>query len=160
MHPGPLPANTPRSFRDQLDRVRRLRARLDFHNRPRPEYEDDLWSFFQNAWHLKDWLKNDPTVPASFATSLEGLIEGHDSLMIVADLANRTKHRSLNPHPARPGAALGGFDIRLAARPDLSYGPTYDDWVVVSPGVYRRALDVADEALAAWDQLLRAGGLV
>jgi hypothetical protein len=27
------------------------------------DYQDDVWAFFQNCWHLKDWVKHDPLVP-------------------------------------------------------------------------------------------------
>jgi len=87
MHPGPLPSNTPRSFRDQLDRVRRLRARLDVHNRPRPEYEDDLWSFFQNAWHLKDWLKAHDH-PFEFSTEASLNLSDDEELLCLMRDAN------------------------------------------------------------------------
>jgi hypothetical protein len=49
-------------YRDQLDRMRRFLARiLDRERVPDiAAYQDDVWSFFQNCWHLKDWVKHDP----------------------------------------------------------------------------------------------------
>ncbi len=39
---------------DELNRVRRMLDRLNRQDRSPNEYGDDLWSFFQNGWHLKD----------------------------------------------------------------------------------------------------------
>jgi hypothetical protein len=37
----------------QFNRVQRAFLRvLDNHNRKLVDYEDDVWNFFQNCWHL------------------------------------------------------------------------------------------------------------
>ena len=44
----------------QLKRVRRYLEKIQ--NRVRKswdDYDDDFWSFFQNCWHLKDWIRNE-----------------------------------------------------------------------------------------------------
>ena len=48
-------------YMDQLNRVRRMLDRINRQDREPIEYGDDIWSFFQNCWHLKDWVKNDPS---------------------------------------------------------------------------------------------------
>src|SRR5258708_1539825 len=57
-------------WREQLERVVRFLARLQNHDRPKHDYEDDLWAFFQNCWHLKDWIKNDPALDPSTRRTL------------------------------------------------------------------------------------------
>ena len=57
-------------------------------------YEDDLYHFFQDAWHLKDWIKNDPAAKVK-APNIEKDLEADGAFMITADLANGTKHRVL-----------------------------------------------------------------
>lgn len=56
-------------FRQQFERVRRWYGRFKNHCdgkpvempcRVDPDYMDDIHAFFQNCYHLKDWLKNDP----------------------------------------------------------------------------------------------------
>jgi guanylate kinase len=49
------------------------------------EYEDNLYYFFQTAWHLKDWIKNDPSVECF---DVEGIVNNTPSLRIAADLVN------------------------------------------------------------------------
>jgi hypothetical protein len=52
-------------YRDQLDRTRRFLERILAARAAGyvVDYQDDVWAFFQNCWHLKDWVKHDPLVP-------------------------------------------------------------------------------------------------
>ncbi len=88
-------------YTQQYDRVKRFFSRLTNQNRSQIDYEDDLWAFFQNCWHLKDWIKNDLTIPQNigkiFEDKIENEIKKYNSLMIAADLANRSKHFNLTP---------------------------------------------------------------
>jgi hypothetical protein len=56
-------ASIRRQMTASLQQVARVERGLTYvcSNRDRElvEYEDDVWNFFQNAWHLKDWVKND-----------------------------------------------------------------------------------------------------
>jgi hypothetical protein len=55
----------------QLARARRFLHRLEHRTAPDfgtvmeilNDYEDNLWSFFMNCWHVKDWVQNDDTLP-------------------------------------------------------------------------------------------------
>ncbi|MBI5674920.1 MAG: hypothetical protein HZC48_03675 [Nitrospirae bacterium] len=59
------------------------------------EYGDDILGFFQNCWHLKDWIKNDPALPNKVRDNIEREVKNYNSLMICADLTNRSKHSEL-----------------------------------------------------------------
>jgi hypothetical protein len=83
------------SYLLQFERVKRYLCKIDpptrYHG-DQIEYEDNLWSFFQNAWHLKDWIKNDTLIKR---IPIEKIVEKYNSLKICADMANRTKHHQL-----------------------------------------------------------------
>ena len=77
---------------EQFKRVERFLQRIDPPSKDhgsQVEYEDNLWSFFQNAWHLKDWIANDPEI---IKIDIENIVKKYHCLMICSDLANRTKH--------------------------------------------------------------------
>lgn len=88
-------------------------SRLNQPYRSSVEYEDDLQHFLQDCWHLKDWIRNDRGI--GIGERIESEVARHESLMVVADLANaccgRVGHRAagdwadyLNENPgARPG---------------------------------------------------------
>ena len=58
-------------------------------------YRDDLYAFFLNCYHLKDWIKYDPDVP-HLKDLVEPYINESESLKICADLCNGLKHLSLD----------------------------------------------------------------
>ena len=61
------------------------------HNRDSERYLDEVYAFFQNCHHLKDWMQNDPSSMNGRA-EVEALIAGSETLTICADLANGSKH--------------------------------------------------------------------
>jgi hypothetical protein len=79
------------------------------------EARDALIHFFQDAYHLKDWLRNDQgeqaigNQPARNAVSqqvkdaVENYISSTLFLQLCADIANGSKHLELRPgQPGRP----------------------------------------------------------
>jgi hypothetical protein len=138
-------------YRDQLDRTRRFLDRLD---RPYPsvvDYQDDVFAFFQNCWHLKDWIRNDPLIPEDQKQRLKQAAEGSRTLAICNDMANGTKHLELKK--ARAGAAHS--HIRIAAK---GGGPTMDCVIDVN-GTAMLARVVARGCVEEWEKLLSAEGL-
>lgn len=72
----------------------------------REEYLDFLYAFFQNCWHLKDWIRHDRTAPQSLkdaANRIRKRQEQITSIDLAVDLANRTKHLELKQTPRRDG---------------------------------------------------------
>ena len=81
---------------EQFARVeRRLERVRSNRNRVLVEYEDDVWNFFQNAWHLKDWVKNDSDLSQQHRDAVENDVSAIEIFQICADLANRSKHLCL-----------------------------------------------------------------
>ena len=140
----------------QYRRVRRYLERIQDQDRDRTEYEDDLWSFFQNCWHLKDWLINDedpsvsPELRDELKHKLSESLRSHANLRICADLANRTKHLKLK-NPWADAIARG--DIKLDFTEEttptrLEYRITLDD------NTEHCVLDVARQAVEEWQHIL------
>lgn len=59
-------------------------------------YEDDVYAFFQNCYHLKEWIKNDPYCSK---WNVEKFIKSNKDLQICADLCNGLKHLHLTKPP-------------------------------------------------------------
>jgi len=141
-------------YMDQLNRVRRMLDRINLQERSPIEYGDDIWSFFQNRWHLKDWMKNDPSVPAHVRGSIETLVADSPPLMICADLANATKHLRLrNP---RVGAKHSHWNIAIT--PGESSKVEY--LIDIGRGTQQDGLALARKCLLEWERILAAQGLV
>ena len=137
-------------YMDQLNRIRRLLDRINRQHRDPIEYEDDIWSFFQNCWHLKDWVKNDPSVPLHVRQSIGPLARASLSLRICGDLANATKH--LKP---RGGAKPSHWNIAIV--PGESSKVEY----LINTGsrTQQDGLDHARKCLLEWERILAAQGL-
>lgn len=54
-------------------------------------YQDEVYAFFINCYHLKDWIKNDPTSKIS-GQDVEGFIENSNYLKICGEFCNGLKH--------------------------------------------------------------------
>ncbi len=140
-------------YLDQLERVRRFLNRIHQQDRSPIEYGDDIWSFFQNCWHLKDWVKNDPSVLSNVSQSIERLVAASPSLMICADLANGTKHLKLKD--PRVGAKPSHCNLTIV--PGESSKVEY--LVDSGSGTQQNSLDLARECLREWERILHEQGL-
>lgn len=85
----------------QFERVTRAFQKvLNNQNRNPVEYEDDAWSFFQNCWHLKDWIKNDVQgVAKATRTKIDVEVNSYPALVMMGDLTNRTNDLKLSKSP-------------------------------------------------------------
>jgi hypothetical protein len=95
------------------------------------DFLDLVYAFFLNCYHLKDWIKNDPTFPRTVIEEkdkgdvVEKFIESHRELGICADLCNAHKHFKLdrktrsyeNPQVAKisrgTGISTDGKDVKI-----------------------------------------------
>jgi hypothetical protein len=86
------------TYREQLDRVRRFRARLAEQYNSQLVFQDIIWSFFQHCWHLKDWVMNDHALLTDVQKrEISAAVHATGSpLLICRDLCNGTKHLALN----------------------------------------------------------------
>lgn len=93
-------------WREQYERMQRSYTRFCATSTgaisvPSAEARDDLIHFFQDAFHLKDWLRQDPATRPVTGT-LDADVTADDSLTMCADLCNGSKHLS-----SRPGRRQG-----------------------------------------------------
>lgn len=149
---------------------------------------DALFHFFQDAYHVKDWIKNDDALSAGVRAQVEAAVDGSVVLSVCADLCNGSKHRSLTKSRAGdldtafvsqsvvvrpPGAptvvaTIGPAGSRRAAGSTASvdaasvwgpHGYTEHSWEVESGGQTWTAGQLADLVVAAWHSWLTEQGL-
>jgi hypothetical protein len=140
-------------YRDQLDRVRRYLDRVRAQESPRYviDYQDDVWSFFQNCWHLKDWVKHDPLIPERQKHQIKLAVEASRVLAVANDIANGTKHLELYD----PRAPAEYAHTRLNTTDAVSQV----ECVILVDGIHMNASVVAEECLSEWISILAAEGL-
>jgi len=154
-------------YKEQYHRVLRYLEKVKNQNRGALEYSDDIWAFFQNCWHLKDWIKNDPAISNNIRNKIEKETKKFDSLMICADLANRSKHLELT-FSIRKDANITGIDSNIHTAPCIIYLNEETDslkpqekgyvehpfYIETSDGKKMDGLSVALQSVDDWGKIL------
>lgn len=106
-------------YREQYDRMKRWYDRFAAlnsgrqHNMTADNYLDEIYAFFLNCYHLKDWLRSDSTIPAAVQQSVEPHINVNRSLRLCADLCNSQKHLVLRQSRSGENPTLGAKQYGL-----------------------------------------------
>jgi hypothetical protein len=143
------------AYVEQFERVKRFLGRIEVQGRDSTEYDDDLWAFFQNCWHLKDWIMNDPGVPRALGKRIFKSVKRCSSIIVCADLANRSKHLSLKDPWVDAEVTQRNVDVQLG-NPTTS---TSEHIITVKNGNKLIALEVAKKAVEEWQDIFKTHGL-
>ncbi len=132
-----------------LERFRKINDGI-IHDRGSQNYDDDVYAFFQNCYHLKDWIKNDPDCEAR--SNVEHFINQNRNLSICADLCNALKHLSLTSSRSRENPNFGGNHTNLflgEENPTISVkyniSTTFGDI---------DAFELAEKCILAWEKYI------
>ena len=143
----------------QFSRVQRALARVEKNkNRVLEEYEDDIWCFFQNCWHLKDWVKNDGAISIKHRDAVEKDVRKFEELKICEDLANRSKHLKLTRNIQMNAEVKKRNTIIFAGPPGEGYGK-YEFKIQTANGREFDAIEVAKKSVEHWETILRSYGV-
>lgn len=150
-------------YREQYDRMRRWYDRFVAleqgrpHEVPSDNYLDEIYAFFMNCYHLKDWIRNDNTVAAPVQQSIEAHINSNRALRLCADICNSLKHLRLTSSRSGENPVFGRKQFGLA----LGQGPPtislkYEVDTTTGP---IDAFSLATECVDAWDSFLMANSM-
>lgn len=133
---------------------------------------DILYHFCCDAFHLKDWILNANGLPQSIEGAVRAFLpKGHPNppslaLAMCADIANGFKHGALtHPNCYTPGGPAEVVEHTQGARlpATLPFHFTANHWKIraraSASGNEHYALDVAKDAVDAWDAWLPTHGL-
>jgi hypothetical protein len=141
---------------DQYNRVIRFLGRLEYDNYGSTNYDDNLYSFFQNCWHLKDWIKNDSKIDKTLTSSIEKVVKNYPNIMISCDIANASKHLKLST--SRVGAEVVSRSVTVNLG-DVSKSKCSHK-IVLDDGTEVVAQEVAKLAVEEWKLILVKNGLL
>ena len=86
-----------RKYEEQYERVKRWYQRFKIitygthHDKNTDFLQDDVYAFFINCYHLKDWIKNDETVDKTAKSKIRKFLE-KDDMKLCAKICNGNKH--------------------------------------------------------------------
>jgi hypothetical protein len=159
---GPLGPRT-KGWRGQYDRMKRAYARAQTTIEMGEQRVDDYYSFFVWCYHLKDWLKNDETVPPAVRAMVEAFVKERRALAISGDIANGVKHLLRDERRARVDPSAKVSAIPPAFQKSAFQGNAFQAEgrvVVVVDGNHEDAGGMAQVCVAAWDDFLRIHSLL
>ena len=132
---------------------------LDTRNRDPVEYEDDVWCFIHNCWHLKDFMRTDgKSLHKNVRKRVETDVNSFWKLVLIGDLADRNRHLKINEREtdedvqnrelriiSLKGSGEGNGDITLIIT---------DDMKLEYP-----VRDLAKDTMRIWHTLFKLYGL-
>ena len=153
------------TYGEQYNRVKRYYdrfAELDkgrIHNADSDNYVDDIYAFFQNCYHLKDWIKNDGSIGIpGIKDRVEQHINGSRSLRLCADLCNGTKHLARDRSDrSKENPKFGGKTFGLGIGSETTLSLKYQ------VEAYQGAIDafkLATDCVEAWEVFLKQENLL
>lgn len=134
-------------WRSQLERVRRWQRRVVV-ARGSPEVEDYLYAFFQNCYHLRDWLQVEQAVPQ---TALEEFFRVNVEMRLCQDVCNATKHLKLSDPKLGREFSMAREYIGPSPVPNA---PTTTLVLLAGSSKYD-AFDLMGKCLGRWEAFLR-----
>lgn len=136
-------------YRNQLDRARRFLDRVQGPHPNNLAFQDMVWAFFQNCYHVRDWICNDPLLESPQVKSILEKAGKSPPLQRCGDLCNGTKHlvsKATRHHHDKMVVEPGGqcdIDCIIAAGDDEQMS----------------AKQLARECIAEWERILQSEGL-
>lgn len=125
-------------------------------------YEDDVYNFFINCYHLKDWIEQDNTIAEPVRKAVDSYITSHRQLTICEDICNARKHLYRDPNKRKrsrlpyehPDFGRKQFAVGITTGADTTISLL--DWEVNTDSGPIDAFELAAECVAAWDHFLTA----
>jgi len=151
--------NSSSKYLEQFNRVKRWYERFAIidggrqHDQPSDNYQDEVYAFFVNCFHLKDWIKNDESVEVE-AKEIEEFVKNNKELNLCRDICHGIKHLKLTtPRSGQdPKFGLREFNLRLGKSPTtISVKYTID----TSSGPID-AFELATKCLQAWESFIQS----
>jgi len=144
-------------YMEQFERVKRWYERFRSidqgrqHNLPSEYYQDEVYAFFLNCYHLKDWIKNDGSVGAA-AAKAEEFINNSKELSLCADICNGLKHLKLTSTRSYQEPRFGKRKFHLVlGGPETTIAVKYS--IDTSNGPID-AFELATKCLRAWKNFI------
>lgn len=146
---------------EQFFRLKRWHKRLEeiytgrSHTRESDYYEDIIYAFFQNCFHLKDWIVNSKALPKNI---VHGLINSNTDMKICRDLCNGSKHLTITNPSIDSNVSVNRREYSLSiggGQPEIKIY-----YWVHAGGKLVDAFDLATNCIIQWEIFLKKHNLL
>jgi hypothetical protein len=133
------------------DRFKLMNEGFEGHGEPSDYHFDDMLAFFQNCFHLRDWLEIDNFKSVKIPKTPTLYVDDTPCLAICADLANAVKHMTLTqrkksgaePKRANRSMSITGGSPVVILKANIEHKGKIID-----------AFELATECMVAWNAYL------
>jgi hypothetical protein len=117
---------------------------------------DEVWAFFMNCFHLRDWIINSGWKSKA---AVDAFTAATPDVKLCGDICNGLKHFRVDPKRVW---SASNSDWTTASMATYSFPPGSGDrpesissqWVFTTDGTVVDMFDLADRCVAAWDRFL------
>jgi hypothetical protein len=145
-----------KTYRAQLDRVRRFLTRLQGKHASYRDFEDMGLAFVQNCWHLYDWVEKDAAIKTGRGKVLKAA-RASVLLKIAHDVCNGAKHLTLTSPLS--GAGASAHHTGLTIFPGQNREAEWEFHIEDGNGHLISGQQAARDCIAEWESMLKAAGL-
>ncbi len=155
-----LSAHKNGGWRGQYERLRRWHDLIHGISRAKAigeteQQHDFLYAYFQNCYHLRNWLQNSDAVTPE---KLQEFFRLNEPMKVCRDICNGTKHWRID-HPSVDAHFSIGREYVPAdwpgERPHVN-----ESWFIICGDSKRDVFQLADTCMALWDSFLRDNRLL
>jgi hypothetical protein len=147
-------------YLDQLNRARRFLKRMKDANRSGEEFQDMAWAFYQNCWHVTDWLVNDLRLgDRTHRKRFKDLAKASIPLTICRALCDGTKHKNFDLNNKGAPSHYIAYTMHLSPLGASGEKPNEIDFVIHNAVGFASGTKLADECIAEWERILKSEGL-
>ena len=112
---------------------------------------DDLFAFFMNCYHLRDWV-----IGSGFKSEadVDAYIRGNNDLALCRDICTGLKHFRAEPKRALFDSSWSTATISVAVFPERREPIPGEHWAITTDRGNVDMFDLADHCVGAWDSFL------
>jgi len=146
-------------WKDQYDRVLRWHKRISdinqgiLHNQDSRYYDDEIYSFFINCYHLRDWMLKDKTLTITKKDAkLKEFIDNSNQMKICHDICIGLKHLEITSPKIDKKTQFGSrhYNLTLGGnKPVLSV-----KYCIRCKGQTFDAFSLATECIKEWNNFI------
>lgn len=144
-------------YLEQFERVKRWYKRFEEinlgtqENRSSDDYEDIVYAFFMNCYHLGDWIINSTSLKEN---DINIFVSSHKEMQICRSLCFGSKHLidKKTPFGRQPEIARQDISLRIGGDQPVETAMTF--WVRVNDSDYN-AFETATKCLRLWEEFLK-----
>lgn len=148
------------NWRGQYDRMMRWYERFEEINREKKEKKPDffkdhdtVYAFFQNCYHLKDYIINDPSVSLP-KDDVENYIQRISCLKLCSDIANGTKHLKLTKSKSGLSPIIDPLSVTCELTPKGKIKSYKIKYSIETEVGYFDAFETATECVQRWKEFI------